>query len=62
MDNDPKLLVPVRRRGRPPAEERLEQVGVSLPPSYVKRLEQLAQVHDMSMSKLVRNIIILRLR
>jgi len=53
---------PVTRRGRPRVAERLEQVGTSLPVPYYERLKQFAHEQDMSVSKVVRQLLILRLR
>ena len=50
-----------RQRGRPRVDQPLEQVGVSLPPAYVKRLEAMAERKDMKVSALVRHLLFVRL-
>lgn len=50
------------RRGRPPAEEPCTSLSVWIPTKYYDRLAQLANGHQVSMSALVRQMIVLQLR
>lgn len=61
MAKEPEAVT--RPRGRPRLDdEPLSQVGTRLPSSYHDRLIQLAKYHDKSVSALVRQLLILKLR
>lgn len=51
-----------RRRGRPPAQERYSSVSTWVPTRYHDRLIDMANQRGMSVSGLVKQIIVLRLR
>jgi hypothetical protein len=55
-------VVVTKSRGRPRVQEPLEQVGTRLPVPYYDRLVQIAHDREMSVSGLVRQLLILRLR
>lgn len=57
----PDGVIQTKSRGRPRSPARLEQVGVSLPAPYVRRLEQIAEARDMKVSAIVRHLLIMRL-
>lgn len=48
-------------RGRPPAQEPGEMVGTWLKKADIARLKRVAAKHDMSVSALVRRLVVLRL-
>ena len=60
-ERNPVPVVPVKPRGRPRMEDRMEQVGVCLPRAYVQRLEQIAEQRDMKVSALVRQLLTVKL-
>lgn len=61
-DQDPLPVSLTKARGRPCIEQRLEPVSTSLPAPYYARLKEIARDRDVSVSKLVRQLLILRLR
>ncbi len=50
-----------RPRGRPHAEEPGTSLSVWIPTKYFDRLSQIAQGHDVSMSHVARQILVLQL-
>lgn len=56
------MVVSARKRGRPRAKDPSTTVLTRLPNSYYDRLTKIAHRHGISMSSVVRNIVILRLR
>jgi hypothetical protein len=50
-----------RRRGRPPAQEPCTTLSTWIPNAHYDKLAEIARRHDVSMSTLVRRVIILRL-
>lgn len=61
--NDPKgARLTVRPRGRPRVEEPLERVSTRLPLPVYDRLVTIANERDTSVSMLVRQLIVLRLK
>lgn len=62
MEEQADKPVPVRRgRGRPPAAEPRTSVSTWLPASYHDRLIRVARQQDVSVSAVVRQLLILRL-
>ena len=52
----------VRRRGRPRVSEPMSFVSTRVPPSYHDRLIKMAAEKDVSVSRLVRSLLMLQLR
>lgn len=61
-DRDVKVSTAPRGRGRPRVEQPLSSVSVRLPQAYHDRLIRLANLRDQSVSRTVRQLLILRLR
>ena len=57
-----RLVSPPRPRGRPRVEQRLERVSTRLPVPTYNQLVSIANARATSVSKLVRQLLVLRLR
>ena len=60
--NEPKVRLTVRPRGRPRVEEPLERVSTRLPLPVYDQLVTIANQRETSVSMLVRQLIVLRLK
>lgn len=61
-EHEPSVtIIGPRRRGRPPAEEPGASLSVWLPHSHYDRLTKIAHKHGVSMSAVVRQMIVLQL-
>lgn len=58
----PERIEPARRRGRPRVDEPLERVSTRLPLPIYDKLVSAANQQDVSVSRLVRQLLILRLK
>lgn len=57
----PERIEPLRPRGRPRVEERMEPVATRLPVRDYDRLVRAANLQQMSVARLVRQLLILRI-
>jgi hypothetical protein len=62
MAHDCERVEPVRPRGRPRVDEPLERVSTRLPIPVYDRLVEIANQRETSVSMLVRQLLILRLK
>jgi hypothetical protein len=58
---EPKVLTPVPKRGRPRVADANVKLTTWIPRSSYDRIAELARKHDVSMSGVLRNMVILRL-
>ena len=62
MEPDPIVIKAIKKRGRPKVEQRLSSVSTNIPPDVHDRLIQQAKREEITVSRLIRRLIIFRLK